>query len=433
MKSSSSSALRARFAQLVERLRSPTAIYLMATVLARLGSFVLLPIYTRRLSPAAYGDYAVAQTIISVLPTVMSLGLLSAISKAYFGTPDRVEGTRAAANVAAWSLTLVAGFMILLLGAASLFGESGGATVASRWLLTCCIIAAAGSAATQIPSLFFRTAQRPYAAALTQLVEFGAIASSGILLVGVCGRGLQGAVEAYAVAYGACGLASAFWVFFRLRGRPGPGVLRASLVFALPFVPHFLANWSQLAADRWVLKYFHLEGALGNYALAVQLSSPASMAAIAFHDSESARIGELFRTGGLSGLSQQFSRIQFRYFLAALLPCLLVAATAPLAGFALGPAFRSALGLVPALLALVLVDSLYFPASNAVYFAGNTRVIPVVTVLSAAVNVLANLILIPRVGIYGAVISRGLSYLTRGVALGATARISLARAARSSV
>jgi len=97
--------------------RSPAAVYLAAVVLSRAGAFLLIPLYTRRLTLEEYGQYALFLTLLAFLSTFMSAGLLSAIPKAYFSEEDRAEGKRRAAEVSRWLALISLGMTgILLIG-----------------------------------------------------------------------------------------------------------------------------------------------------------------------------------------------------------------------------------------------------------------------------------------------------------------------------
>src|ERR1700746_554564 len=80
--------LRAVAQRARRRVLGPAGIYFGATLLARAGAVLLIPIYTRRLTREEYGDYALAQTMIAFLPTLLSLGLLSAMARYYYDDKD---------------------------------------------------------------------------------------------------------------------------------------------------------------------------------------------------------------------------------------------------------------------------------------------------------------------------------------------------------
>jgi len=262
-----------------------------------------------------------------------------------------------------------------------------------------------------------RSSQRSIAAAAWQLAEFGTVTGAGLVFVGLLGRGVRGAIEALATAYLVCGIVAVGFVFIGLRGRLHGDVLRRALRFGIPFVPHLIANWAQLASDRWLLKFFGYEADLGRYVLAMQLASVVSLAVAAFHDAESARIGEMFRRDGMPKLRAELRSIQRRYLVATALPSVAVLLALPLTPIFLGPHFRSTTTLVPIMLLLSIVDTAYFPSSNVVYFAGRTKVIPVITVAGAITNLLANLLLVPSLGVFGGLLARGMGYGVRSGAL----------------
>ena len=89
--------------RLVSLWKSPAAVYLGASVLARAGSLILIPLYTRRLTLEEYGNYALFLTLLVFLSTFISAGLVSAIPSAYFSEQDRAEGKRRASEVARWT------------------------------------------------------------------------------------------------------------------------------------------------------------------------------------------------------------------------------------------------------------------------------------------------------------------------------------------
>ncbi len=54
--------------------RSPAAVYLAAVVLSRAGAFLLIPLYTRRLTLEEYGQYALFLTLLAFLSTLIVRG-----------------------------------------------------------------------------------------------------------------------------------------------------------------------------------------------------------------------------------------------------------------------------------------------------------------------------------------------------------------------
>jgi O-antigen/teichoic acid export membrane protein len=195
------------------------AIYLGATILARAGAFVLIPLYTRRLTIEEYGEYALAQTLVQILPTFLSLGLVSAIARFYYDEKDVKVATQRVGSASRWMAALTLGSATLLQVGVLAFWPAGGRGVAGRWEVSCVIWAAAGGALAAIPALYLRCAQRPLAASAFQVGQFVSIAGAGLFLVAGLDRGLRGAIEASALAYGIDGLVGLFYILFVLKAQ----------------------------------------------------------------------------------------------------------------------------------------------------------------------------------------------------------------------
>lgn len=397
-------------------LRSPAAIYLAASVLARGGSILLIPAYTRQLDEAAYGDYALVLTLVAGFPVLFTLGTSTAIPRVFFRHHNPTEARRETGAVGQLHvlLTVTGATLAFLVGMLS-SNESGNLRSPRAVALIICAIA--GAALATVPDTWLRTAQRPVAAALFQLTQFTATVGAGIVLVRVLGRGLWGALEALAVANGIAGLVGALFVFGWLRGTLTVEKAKAALSISVPLLPHLLAGWLTGTIDRWVLKSSGLHSALGLYALASQLAVPAAMAITAWNDAESASTGAAFRDGGATALLNRRSVQRRGYLRVSVGFGLAIGFALPLFAFALGERFRSALPLVPVFLAINVVESLYYPSSNVLYFLGKTRALSTITVITSVLNVGLNALAIPVFGLWGAFAARAVSATFRSVAV----------------
>ncbi|MBX3205824.1 MAG: lipopolysaccharide biosynthesis protein [Labilithrix sp.] len=406
-----------KVASLLQRLlaiiRGPAPVYLVASVLARLGSILLIPLYTRRLSPSEYGDFALAQSIIGFLPVLFTLGLISALPKFYFSEPDRAAARSSAGTVALW-LALSTTLLTLLSCIGVLIAAPGGdGGLLHRYELTCICVAAAGSALSTVPDSIYRSEQRPYRAAAYQLTQFALQLTTGLVFVLWLGRGLRGAIEATALGYAITGLLSISFIVVALKGRLNTSVLRTALLFASPFIPHFIAYWVQTSADRWTMKAFHLEDELGGFVLALQLTAPIGMALVAWNDVDTARLGEISRSGGVPAMARHASRLRLRYFLVGSLVAIGLLASLPILGLLVGSRFVPALRLSPLLAATIIIDGLFYPNSNILYYTSRTRAIALTTMLAAALSIVFSIAFVPLLGAWGAILARLLTATTR--------------------
>jgi O-antigen/teichoic acid export membrane protein len=385
-------------------------VYLGATVLARAGAVLLIPLYTRRLSLPEYGDYALAQTMISLLSTPIALSLHQAVGRFYFGHKDVAASEARTGGAARWLVivTLVNALALQLLIYALRPADATG--LFSRWALSCIVWGSAGASIGQVPAQFLKGAQRPFPAAGFQLTEFFLTVGAGLLMVLVLGRGLRGAIEAAAIAGIANGCIATTFILIRLKGRVTLTLLKEAVRFSLPFIPHAAGNQIQFISDRWVMKATGYEAALGAYSLASQLTAPVSMAVEAWHQASSPQMGETFRAGGIEGMAKRSTAYQRSYLMIALMAGLGLCLALPIAALVVGKSFQRALWLVPFICAIIALESLYHANAVIVFYADKPGSIPKVTIPAGILNVALNAVLVPAMGgIPGALLSRAIS------------------------
>lgn len=402
-------------ARLFALWRSPAAVYLAAAMLSRAGSLFLIPLYTRRLSAEEYGQYALFLTLLTFLSTFLSAGLVAAIPSAYFSEQDRAEGKRRASEVARWTVLFsLLGGAILWAGIETFAADDSGSLL-TRSSLRLAVGGGVGMAVSAVPWTLLRSEQRPYPAAGFQLAQFIAMTGAGLLLVLAFDRGYTGAIEAAAGASAFSGLVSLAYVQALPRSRLSFERLRSALRFALPFLPHFVAQWLLGAADLWILGKAGFEEQLGSYSVAAQVVVPVSMVITAWNQHVGPEMGERFRAGGVPKMRSQLSRVRLSYLAAAVIPGAALLMGLPLVSWFVGPSFATAIVFVPFLLLAILPNVLYFSDFQIVYYAGRTSWIGGATVTAAALSLTLGLILIPLFGAYGAIVARLSGALVRSI------------------
>lgn len=402
--------LKTRIAAVRARLGKSGAgaalVYAGATVVTRAASILLAPLYTRKLTPSDYGELGLAQTVVSILPTLFSLGLASAAARFYYADSDVEASTKKMASIATWMTLFVVVSTGALVGLTLLLAPVSGTGIFQRWELCCILVASAGSALVGIPATYLRLTARPAGAAAVQLGEFFATLLSAILLVAWLNRGLRGAIEAVAVGGVLNVVIGLTFCLGKLRGRLDPAILREGLGFSLPLVPHYLATQLVQISDRWVMKWAGQTASLGPYALASQVSTPVSVAVQAWHEAATPQLGEAFREGGLAMLRQRIGGVVKQYVGVTVVLSLGVIVMTPVAVRLLGRGFESILWITPLFCLCLLVEAFYLPYANVLFFADKTSILPRVTILAGVLSLGTNILLTPRLGIYGAILAR---------------------------
>jgi O-antigen/teichoic acid export membrane protein len=382
----------------LKRLVARSAAYGAGAVFLRAVGFLLLPVYTRFLTPEDYGIVAVANTVALMLGLLMPLGLHGALSRFYFRTSDDAE--RRIVGGTLWLATLgtaaVVTIVLQLYGAplfAWLFPD-----VPFSPYLRLAVWLAFVTVFPLVPQnlLQAREQARLYVAITTGAAILTIACTLAFVVVGRMGaRGyLLGTLVSGALA------AVPYTVLALRSTRPAVrwDLLRAALAYSLPLVPHGVAGWVLEMSDRAILARFVPIAEVGVYSLGYQLGSALSLILTAF---TSAWVPYLFRTLSARGTGGDAELARAATYYAA---CLCFAALGigllveqVLVGLA-PPAFAGASRIAVWVAAGYVLNGLYVLPVGFLFWKERTGLIPVVTVMAGLLNVGMNLLLVPRFG-----------------------------------
>lgn len=156
------------------KLISNASVYTIGSMLQKAAAFLLIPLYTRHLTPSDYGIVGLAQSVQGVFSLLIGLGLYSALARLYFDYRDEPSRLRAYISTNLFFIVLFA-----LISTASLtqWGKpfwdrlSGGQVAFSPYIQLALWLAFA-DAIFRIPVTLYRTAQRATAFVISHIVVF---------------------------------------------------------------------------------------------------------------------------------------------------------------------------------------------------------------------------------------------------------------------
>jgi O-antigen/teichoic acid export membrane protein len=233
----------------------------------------------------------------------------------------------------------------------------------------------------------------------------------GVILV-FHGHKVNGYLFGVASASCVIGLFGLLAAWPRASGRAagGPG-LRDWTRYGTPVAISGLGVWALLLVDRYLLAGLKSTGAVGIYALGAAIGSKAiSIPALAFYTAARPLLITAFERHG-RGEVERLIRAYSRIMLLLGLPCVALAAAV---GSTVVPLlskgyyekyYHPAGAVIPIIAAAALIDSLSRIGNSGLTLAKRTRPLIYASFIGLAVNVAANLILIPPFGIKGAAIS----------------------------
>lgn len=384
---------------MLRALVSHSMLYTVPTLVARGLSLILLPLYTRVLSPADYG----ALDLLLVFGNLVILTLALEVSQgfAWAFANERDPESRIAYASTAFCFTVCCYLPFTVLGlvyADALTGlVMGRNDLASEFRIGVVYISLNALFLLVQNQLRWELRSRDFAA--TSLIMSLTSAGLGVWLTLAFDLGLGGLL--WGLGIGA--LVGALWGLSKLGMKPrwqlDRALLRKMLRYSIPLVPSGIAVLGSIYLDRWLIAYFLTPTDVGLYGLACRIASVVGLALVGIQGALTPLVFTHHREPGTPG---ELARI-FRLVVAvALLICLaLTLASDEILSWMAPVEYRSA-GNLLALLAPAIVISQLSVFAPGIWIAGKTHLVLWINVGGFVVNIAVCATLIPLIGLTGA-------------------------------
>ncbi len=389
------------------------AIYGMGDVATSIISFLLLPVYVRYLTPEDYGVISLLLTVEVVSKIVFRWGVDASFMRLYYDCPDEASRQRLASTIF-WFLAAVNGALLVVgLVAAPALSTHLFATDRHTLVLRLTLVNTFVVGFYFLPFHVLRIAgQSPQFIGLSFARSAGTLVAR-LLLVVVFKLGVLGVVLADVVITANFTGVLARWLAPLLRPAFSRAVLRETLAFGLPRVPHGVAHQVIAVADRYLLTMFVSLREIGLYSVGVSFGLAMKLFLSAF---EYAWAPFYFQTMKEADAKRTFSLVTtYGLGVLALLAAGLAAVSVDIVRLMTKPAFYEAARVIPWIGLGVLFQGVYLLTSIGMNITKQTRYYPVATLCAATTSVGANLLLIPRHGALGAAWANTLAYAVLSV------------------
>jgi O-antigen/teichoic acid export membrane protein len=248
--------------------------YTVASGLSNVLSFLLLPLMTRIVSPAQYGQLSIALAIGGVMGIALSLGLDVSALRNYYQLAD--DPRRRESHIGLlWLVLLIAPLTVVTILSAAIAPLLTNSSVLPPVNFVLALFGGAlFAAATTIPFAVLRAAQRLRAFLIIGIGNAVLSSAGAVIAVIVLRTGVTGWLTSVVVANLGTLILATIAVPFRRPRQPDWGLLRQAFKLGLPMIPHYVSHYGLQLADRFVLAIIVSTTSLGVYSLASNLSTP---------------------------------------------------------------------------------------------------------------------------------------------------------------
>lgn len=398
-------------AHVITRLRGDVLRYGLATILPAVFSVVGAAVFTRVFSPDAYGQYALAlaaaTTAIWVVGGWLQQSVLRYLPR--YQADDDARGFVARLAPTLW--LVVGGFIVLALAmyplVRSFLGESAGLYLPAALLTAAWVVFLVYNAANQADV-------RSAAFARYQVVQGALRLGLSLALVFWVSRDVKWLIMAPALAY-------ALPVPLMLRGWRGErraktgfdaAFARRLASYGVPVVGWTLAVTILNVSDRFVIGFFRGPGEVGiysaNYNLSTMLMTFVGTPVLLAAEPLVMNAWEKGHRDGISNLIKSLSR----YYILIIVPMAVFASVfaGAIATIVFGEEFRTGSGIIPVVLSGLVLWYFALFGGQGLKLSERTGLMLVLVLVCTAVNIVLNLLFVPRFGYAGAAWTTLISY-----------------------
>jgi len=396
----------------IKQLFSHTFYYGLGNVISRGVTFLMLPLLTNVMEPTEYGKLGLVQTFIALVQVFLVCGMRPAIIRYSSKDSMHTRETVFSGGLLWVIIFTLPGIALLNISASGLMPFIGLTSQRTYQYMLIILLLDAIS----IPAFaFLQSAQRPRPFIIFKVLHV-LIHFSGayyLLMFGKVG-GLDSVLMANIAASAAQIIFLAPLFLSKIRINIPLPLLKRMLAFGAPFIPNIIFVVIINVIDRALISHFMDIEQVGFYSAAAKLAMIMFLAVYAFQTAWPPFF--LAHRKDPQG-PLLFSRV-FTYFLLGtcgifLLVGLFYREIASISAFGtplIGLPYRGGLGVIPPLLAAFLFSGIYSNFCVGIHIREKTRYFPFVAFVGAAVNVIGNLLLIPKMGIMGAAVSTLCAY-----------------------
>ena len=404
----------------IRTLGKQSLIYGMGTILTRVVTFLLLPLYTNIFTTEEYGVVSLAYAFTGFVMVAYRYGMDSALMKYYIDSEGEDQKTYFTTIFSVQTLTSLI-FSLFLFLTAGFFAPMflGGAYTRLMQLVAIILFF---DTLWMLPMLILRAEEKPQKYILLSLLNVILLMVLNIYLVVFLNMGITGVLVGNIIASGGLLLATLPIIVRNFNFNAiSKATLREVLKFGFPFFPAGIFTMIMELSDRYLLEWFADTSAVGLYSAGNKLGMFGLLLVMGFNMGWTPYF---LKTGKQEDAPIIFSRVTtyflgisgiFIVFISLWIDQLVQIKIGSTTLF--GEEFWPSTQVVPIILLGYYFFGLYVLQLPGVYMTKQTKWVPVFRGTGAVLTILANIILIPIFGIIGAASAKAIAFFGMSLAI----------------
>lgn len=369
----------------------------------------MVPVLTRHLSVSEYGIFGYLQALITVLTILFTLGLNGAATRFFFEMEEPEQRQKLMGTIFMLMCLNIIGMSIIMLTTLFLLPDSLFTRIPLWPSYPFAILSAALFSFLGLPLALAIAEKKALSFGILQSSRTISIFGAIVILVVGGGMGVNGIIYGYLISALLVGAISLRQILRKSVVTLTMPRAREIMSFAIPLLPHAIGGWILLLSDRFFLARLSSLEQLGIYSAACQL---ALVMDLLMNSIKNAAIPYYYLLLDKVDYARELLGEIMHLVIPTLLIISLVLALISREVFAIIVDQRYGAGqaIYIMIIFMGLFHGLYFCAAPIIMHHKSTRLLAATTCATALINILLNILLIPRYQAWGAALATLISY-----------------------
>ena len=385
-----------------------SAILIVSNLVIKGINFLLLPLYTKYLTPAELGVSDTITGVTSIIFPLLVMGLDSAFSAFYFDEKSQEYKDKVFNTI--WLTIVIASVVPMIV---SVFSEYISLLLFGSEQYTILVGVALVSVTMNLwylpLALLMRMENRMMVFALVNIAASLTMILLNIIFVSIFEWGAYSLIVSTAITQGVQFIL--YLIFGKIKFKISSydkKLIKKILKYSLPLVPAVLATWILNMSDRYIINYFHGEWEVGLYGIAARFGTIISLFANGVYMSYTTFA---YDKKGESDAKQQYSRILSAFIFVLLLICMTVSVySKEIVGIMTEDSYRESYRMMAPILWSQLLYGVNTLVGYAIGFEKKSYLNLIATSTGAIINVILNVMFIPKYGALAAAYTTSFSF-----------------------
>lgn len=386
---------------------------MIASFLPTLVGFLMLPVYSKYLTPEDYGVVALILSLQSFLPLLMTLQLYSSISRFYFDYKNNSYELKVFVTTILFLTLLLSSFtlMIMINYLEEIISFVFPKTIGYNQMFLIGIISSFIVVFNTIFIALLRVQQKALLFMKTSIFLFCISLIINIIEVIIYERGAYGVLEATLIS----AIISFFVYFFIIKSfivkKINLNMIINPLKYSIPLIPHSLSGLIFMYSDRIILEKYVSLSMIGLYMFSDKIAMAFKIIVNEFNSAFSPYFYEKSKESKEEAIKEvQNIALLFIYFISMLMTIVALFSVELVYVF-FDERYFDIWIMIPLLSSAYIFRSLYCFSSSGLFYEKQTTKVAIITIIAGIVNICINLWLIPIYGIMVAIYTTILSFL----------------------